>query len=104
MKEAFLELKKDNELSGIVLDLRNNGGGLLQEAVNITNIFVPKGEHVVSTKGKLPSKNQPILVYCTKGGRGLLAGKLLQEMGYSNVRNIKGGIKAWMKVKLPLEK
>lgn len=57
VKEAFLELKKDNELKGLILDLRNNGGGLLQEAVSITNIFVPKGEHVVSTKGKLPSKN-----------------------------------------------
>ncbi len=57
VKDAFLELKKENELSGIILDLRNNGGGLLQEAVNITNIFVDKGEHVVSTKGKLPSKN-----------------------------------------------
>ena len=57
VKSAFLDLKKNNELSGLILDLRNNGGGLLQEAVSITNIFVPKGEHVVSTKGKLPTKN-----------------------------------------------
>lgn len=57
VKEAFLELKRENELKGLILDLRNNGGGLLQEAVSITNIFVPKGEHVVSTKGKLSSKN-----------------------------------------------
>lgn len=57
VKDAFLELKKNQELSGLILDLRNNGGGLLQEAVAITNIFVPKGEHVVSTRGKLASKN-----------------------------------------------
>ena len=57
VRDAFLELKKQTELSGLVLDLRNNGGGLLQEAVAITNIFVQKGEHVVSTKGKLASKN-----------------------------------------------
>jgi len=57
VKKAFLELKKDNTLSGLILDLRNNGGGLLQEAVSITNIFVPRGEHVVSTRGKLPTKN-----------------------------------------------
>ncbi len=57
VKEAFLELRKDNPLNGLVLDLRDNGGGLLQEAVTITNLFVPKGEHVVSTRGKLPTKN-----------------------------------------------
>lgn len=57
VKEAFLELKDNNDLNGIILDLRGNGGGLLQEAVNITNIFVDKGQVVVSTKGKLPSKN-----------------------------------------------
>lgn len=57
VKDAFLELKKNAELSGLIIDLRDNGGGLLQEAVSITNIFVPKGEHVVSTKGKLPAKN-----------------------------------------------
>jgi len=57
VKNAFLEMKKENELSGIILDLRNNGGGLLQEAVRIVNIFIDKGEPVVSTKGKLASKN-----------------------------------------------
>jgi len=57
VKEAFLELKNNNDLNGIILDLRNNGGGLLQEAVKVVNIFVDKGEPVVSTKGRLPSKN-----------------------------------------------
>ena len=57
LKDAFVELKDDNQLKGLVIDLRGNGGGLLQEAVNITNIFVEKGNMVVSTKGKLASKN-----------------------------------------------
>ncbi len=57
VKDAFVDLKTNNALKGLVLDLRGNGGGLLQEAVNITNIFVDKGNMVVSTKGKLPSKN-----------------------------------------------
>lgn len=57
VKEAFLDLKNNNELKGFILDLRGNGGGLLQEAVNITNIFVDKGQFVVSTKGKLATKN-----------------------------------------------
>ncbi|MCD4729284.1 MAG: S41 family peptidase [Bacteroidales bacterium] len=57
VKDAYVDLKNNNTLKGLVLDLRGNGGGLLQEAVNITNIFVDKGNMVVSTKGKLPSKN-----------------------------------------------
>lgn len=47
-------LKRDNpNIEGLVLDLRYNGGGLLREAIAICNIFVPKGEEVVSTKGKV---------------------------------------------------
>ncbi len=51
---AVRELKESNpELEGIIFDLRDNGGGLLTEAVNICNIFIPKGELVVTTKGKV---------------------------------------------------
>ncbi len=57
VKEAFMELRNQHDLSGLILDLRGNGGGLLQEAVNITNIFVDKGEMVVSTRGKIAIKN-----------------------------------------------
>jgi carboxyl-terminal processing protease len=52
VKKAFLELKK-NDPEAFVLDLRGNGGGLLQEAVKIVNMFVPEGEEIVSTKGKV---------------------------------------------------
>ena len=53
VKEAFLDLKKQGELKGLVLDLRGNPGGLLHEAVSMCNIFVEKGQEVVSTKGKV---------------------------------------------------
>lgn len=58
VREAYLELKEKQSLNGVILDLRGNGGGLLQEAVNIANIFVEKGELVVRTKGKLPDRNR----------------------------------------------
>ncbi|HTK21084.1 MAG TPA: S41 family peptidase [Mucilaginibacter sp.] len=53
---ALTNLKKNNP-SGIILDLRSNGGGILQEAVKIVNLFVSKGVEVVSQKGKIKDKN-----------------------------------------------
>lgn len=50
VKEALVELKKNPTLSGLVLDLRDNGGGLLESAVQIAGYFVPKGTKIVSTK------------------------------------------------------
>jgi len=52
VKSAFLDLKKQG-ITSLILDLRGNGGGILEEAVQIVNFFVPKGEVVLSTKGKL---------------------------------------------------
>ena len=52
MKQHLLDMKKDHELKGFIIDLRGNGGGLLNEAVDIVNLFIPKGLPVVSTKGK----------------------------------------------------
>jgi carboxyl-terminal processing protease len=59
ISKAFKELKSENpELKGIILDLRDNGGGLLREAVSISNLFIPKGVEVVTTKGKIKEKDQ----------------------------------------------
>ena len=53
VKDALIELKKDPKLKSFVFDLRGNPGGLLKEAVDIVNIFVEKGQEIVSTKGKV---------------------------------------------------
>lgn len=53
IKAAFKTLKEENDLRGLVFDLRGNPGGLLREAVNVSNIFIDKGQEVVSTKGKV---------------------------------------------------
>lgn len=50
---ALQALKEENTLNGVILDLRGNGGGLLHEAVNVTNVFVDKGTEIVSTRGKI---------------------------------------------------
>ncbi len=52
--KALRDLKTEQpNLKGVILDLRDNGGGLLAEAVNLCNVFVPKDELVVTTKGKV---------------------------------------------------
>lgn len=52
VRDALVELRKDPRVKSIVLDLRNNGGGLLESAVQIVGLFVPKGTEVVRTRGK----------------------------------------------------
>lgn len=52
VQKAFLELK-ENDPESLILDLRGNPGGLLIEAVRIVNFFVPRGEEIVSTRGKV---------------------------------------------------
>ena len=67
MKEKLVSMKKEHQLKGVIIDLRGNGGGLLNEAVDIVNLFIPKGKAVVSMKGKTPTacsvhstNNEPI--------------------------------------------
>ena len=61
--DALKDLKSDNpNLKGLILDLRDNGGGLLNKAVSICNIFVPKSEEIVSTRGKVKDRD---MVYRT---------------------------------------
>ena len=56
-KKAFIKLKGE-KLENLIVDLRSNGGGLLNEAVKIVNLFVPKGELVVSTKSRNEQMNR----------------------------------------------
>jgi carboxyl-terminal processing protease len=56
VRNALVNLKEQGAKS-VILDLRGNPGGLLIEAVNITNLFIAKGKLVVSTRGKIPENN-----------------------------------------------
>lgn len=67
MRAAILRLQSEGELRSLVLDYRNNGGGLLSSAVNILSLFVPKGTMVVEMRGrkgtpqKLYTQYEPLL-------------------------------------------
>ncbi len=53
VKDALTALKKDHDIESLVLDVRNNPGGLLVEAVEVVNLFVKRGREVVSTRGRI---------------------------------------------------
>jgi len=53
VKQAIEKLKDENDVQGLVLDLRGNPGGLLNESVDLCNLFIDKDQEVVSTKGKI---------------------------------------------------
>ncbi len=56
--DALSELKKNNTVKGVVLDLRGNTGGLLTEAVNVANVFLDKGAMIVQIKGRDKERHQ----------------------------------------------
>ncbi len=56
--DALKTLKSSGNLTGLVFDLRGNPGGLLNEAVNISNVFVERGKDIVNTKGKLKDQDR----------------------------------------------
>ena len=53
LKSALTDLRDNKDANAIILDLRNNPGGLLKEAVSVSNLFIEKGKVVVKTKGKI---------------------------------------------------
>jgi carboxyl-terminal processing protease len=53
VKNAFEDLKTNHHIESVILDLRDNGGGVLEGAIQIVNFFVPKGKEVLSMKGKV---------------------------------------------------
>lgn len=80
IKKAIAELKKTNEIKGFILDLRSNPGGLLNQAVSVANLFLPKGEVIVKTKSRIKSwesthktneipiePNLPLIVFVDRG-------------------------------------
>lgn len=58
VRRAIEEMKKSGKLKGLILDLRENGGGLVSEAVDIVGLFVPRGSEVVSMRGRNEKENR----------------------------------------------
>jgi carboxyl-terminal processing protease len=57
VRDALVTLKSKHRIKGLVLDLRGNGGGIVQESVNIVNLFVEKGQPIVTQKGRFKDRD-----------------------------------------------
>ena len=104
VRKALEALKADGRMKRLVLDLRGNGGGLMDEAVNIVSMFVPKGSLVVSARGKHPETHfeyrtetapvdtlMPLMVMVNSGSASsseIVAGAL-QDMDRATVAGVR---------------
>ena len=89
VKDAFLDLKKQG-MTKLVFDLRNNGGGLLQEAVKIMNIFVDQGTTIVTTKGKIKEQNNTFRTPVAVTDKDIPVVVLVNEMSASASEIVSG--------------
>ena len=89
------------ESAPFILDVRETAelekDGYIAGAVNIPTRVV------LNNLDKLPAKDQPIVVYCASGHRGALVMSALELLGYTDVKNLAGGLGAWKKAELPVE-
>lgn len=77
----------------LVLDVREPeevAQGLIPGAIHI-----PRGYLELQVEAAIPDRSRPVTVYCAAGVRSLLAGRTLRQMGYSDVRSLKGGFSSW---------
>ena len=58
VRDALLSLKRDKAIKSLILDLRGNGGGLVESAIKIANFFVPKNTEIIRTKGRLKTEEK----------------------------------------------
>jgi len=91
----------DRGTAGVLLDVREKEEvrqGYIPGAVSI-----PRGFLEMQIEDKLPDKSAPIVAYCAGGTRSLLAGRILKELGYTNVVSMKGGFGGWKNKGLPVQ-
>ena len=90
-KKALLNLQKDN-IDNLIIDLRSNGGGLLNEAVKIVNFFVSKGQEVVSTKSRLKEMNRSYITQALPIAESLKLTVLVDEYSASASEIVAGSL------------
>ena len=90
-KKALINLQKEN-IENLIIDLRSNGGGLLNEAVKIVNFFIPKGQEVVSTKSRLKEMNRSYVTQSPPIAENLKLAVLIDEYSASASEIVAGSL------------
>lgn len=97
--ELNSELQKNRTI--ILIDVRQTSERAILGAISKDDLSIPRGYLEIKTYKKIPELEAPIVVFCGKGIRSAFAANTLSELGYKNVRNLKGGVKAWINAGLP---
>jgi molybdopterin/thiamine biosynthesis adenylyltransferase/rhodanese-related sulfurtransferase len=87
--------------AAVVIDVREPhelGGGRIPGALTI-----PKGELEARIAAAAPDRARPIILYCASGQRSMTSARVLDALGYSDVRSLRGGFKAWTRASLPVD-
>jgi adenylyltransferase/sulfurtransferase len=95
-----LKAKLDRSDPPVLLDVREKEEfrqGYVPGAISL-----PRGFLEMQVEEKVPEKDTPVVAYCAGGTRSLLAGRILKEMGYTNVTSVRGGFTAWKNGGLPI--
>ena len=90
-KKALSFLQKD-KIKNLIIDLRSNGGGLLNEAVKIVNFFIPKGQEVVSTKSRIKEMNRSYITQAMPIAKELYLVVLVDEYSASASEIVAGSL------------
>lgn len=88
-----LKEKKDQGDSFVLIDVREPNE---RAAFNIGGEFIPLGTLSSAAADLEDKKNEEVIVYCRSGGRSGRAQNMLRQAGFTNVRNLEGGILAWI--------
>ena len=90
-KKALTALQK-NDVDKLIIDLRSNGGGLLNEAVKIVNLFIDKGQKVVSTKSRIKEMNRTYITQELPIAKDMFVVVLVDEMSASASEIVAGSL------------
>lgn len=86
-------LKSDNNI--ILLDVRQKSERPIMGSISEEDLHIPRGFIEIKTYSKIHDHDAEIVVFCGKGIRSAFVTNTLKEMGYTDVKNLKGGVKAW---------